>query len=264
MARRIRENAQGRGGEERAAAGVILLNRLAYRRRFIIRMKPIATLILATFTTAALAADYPRIIFSDDFAADGFGRAWGHYKSSSIVKDGVLKGITAPESDHAAVDVIRIAPETDLEVSVKFQFVSDQAKGFNIWLDDKDYKGSHAGHICSISVNPKAVTVADAKTGTFSNDIYARKKAVPPTLTADDKANLAKWTKSMPTTVSLKEWHTLVVRTSNDMVETSIDGKVVSSFQSPGVAHDHKTVVSLTTNRIDVNYDDFSIKGVAR
>jgi hypothetical protein len=196
-------------------------------------------------STTVFAVDYPRVIFSDDFAADGFGKAWGHYKSSSVVKGGVLVGITAPESDHAAVDVIKIAPETDLEVSVKFQFVSDQAKGFNVWLDDKDYKGSHAGHICSISVNPKAVVVADAKAGTFSNDIYTRKKTAP-------------------TTVSLKEWHTLTVRTQNDVVETSIDGKVVSSFQSPGVAHDHKTVVSLTTNRIDVEYDDFSIKGVAK
>ncbi len=226
-------------------------------------MKP-TLLFAALLCTTAFATDYPRVIFSDDFAADGFGKAWGHYKSSSVVKDGVLKGITAPESDHAAVDVIKIAPETDLEVSVKFQFVSDQAKGFNIWFDDRDYKGSHAGHICSISVNPKAVVVADAKAGTFSNDIYERKKAVPPTLTAEDKANMIKWTKSMPTTVSLKEWHTLVVRTQNDVVETSIDGKVVGSFRSPGVAHDHKTVVSLTTNRIDVNYDDFSIKGLAK
>lgn len=228
-------------------------------------MKSIRTLILASLiTNVAFAGDFTRVIFSDDFTADGFGKAWGHYKSSSVVKDGVLKGITAPESDHPAVDVIRIAPELDLEVSVKFQFASDQAKGFNVWLDDKDYKGSHAGHICSISVSPTSVTVADAKTGTFSNDIYERKKATPPTLTAEDKANLAKWTKTTPTTVSLKDWHTLVVRTTNDVVETSIDGKVVGSFTSPGVAHDHKTVVSLTTNRIDVNYDDFSIKGVAK
>ena len=227
-------------------------------------MKSTALILASFISTAALAADYPRVIFSDDFAADGFGKAWGHYKSSSVVKDGVLHGITAPESDHPAVDVIRIAPELNLEVSVKFQFTSDQAKGFNVWLDDKDYKGSHAGHICSISVNPKAVTVADAKAGTFSNDIYERKKATPPTLTAEDKANLLKWTKSMPTTVSLKEWHTLLVRTQGDTVETSIDGKVVGSFQSPGVAHDHKTVVSLTTNRVDVNYDDFSIKGAAK
>ncbi len=230
---------------------------------FSCRMKLILPLLLLA-TAATFAADYPRVIFSDDFTADGFGKTWGHYKSTSVVKDGVLRGITAPESDHSAVDVIRIAPELDLEVSVKFQFVSDQAKGFNIWFDDKDYKGSHAGHICSISVNPKAVVVADAKAGTFSNDIYTRKKATPPTLTSEDKANMIKWTKSMPTTVSLKEWHTLVVRTHNDTVETSIDGKVVGNFQSPGVAHDHKTVVSLTTNRIDVNYDDFSIKGAAK
>jgi hypothetical protein len=228
-------------------------------------MKPVFSILLASLvSTAALAADYPRLIFSDDFAADGFGKLWGHYKSSSVVKDGVLHGITAPESDHPAVDVIKIAPERDLEVSVKFQFVSEKALGFNVWLDDRDYKGSHAGHICSITVNPKAVTVADAKTGTFSNDIYERKKATPPTLTDEDRANLLKWTKSFPTPVSLKEWHTLTVRTANDVVEMSIDGKVVGSFTSPGVAHDHKTVVSLTTNRVDVDYDDFSIKGVAK
>jgi hypothetical protein len=232
-------------------------------------MKLLTSLFVAALTsTVALAqlpaSNYSRAIFSDDFAKDGFGKAWGHYKSSSVVKDGVLHGITAPESDHPAVDVIRIEPERDIEVSVKFQIVSEKANGFNVWLDDKDYKGSHAGHICSISVNPKAVTVADAKTGTFSNDIYERKKATPPTLTAEDKANLLKWTKSMPTTVSLKEWHTLTIRTQNDSVETSIDGKVVGTFQSPGVAHDHKTVVSLTTNRVDVDYDDFSIKGVAK
>jgi hypothetical protein len=28
-------------------------------------------------------------VFSDDFSADGFGKRWGHYKSGSVVKDGV-------------------------------------------------------------------------------------------------------------------------------------------------------------------------------
>lgn len=222
--------------------------------------------LFAIFLSASslLAADYPRVIFSDDFAADGFGKTWGHYKSASVVKDGVLHGITAPESDHPAVDVIRIAPERDLEVAVKFRINGEKTYGFNIWLDDKDYKGSHAGHICSITVTQKAVIMADAKTGTFANDIYARKKATPPALTEEDKANMAKWTKSFPNKVSLKDWHALVVRTANDVVEASIDGKVVGTFTSPGVAHDHKTVVSLTTNRVDVDYDDFSIKGAVK
>lgn len=221
-------------------------------------------LLVVSSATASFAADYTRLIFSDDFGKDGFGKEWGHYKSSSVVEDGVLHGITAPESDHPAVDVIKIAPDRDLEVAVKFRISNEKTYGFNVWFDDKAYKGSHAGHICSITVTRKAVNVADAKSGTFSNDIYERKKATPPTLTAEDKANIAKWTQSTPNTVSLKEWHTLVVRTNDDVVETSIDGKVVSTFRSPGIAHDHKTVVSLTTNRVDVDYDDFSIKGLTK
>lgn len=224
----------------------------------------IALLLASLASSGALALDYPRVIFSEDFSKDGFGKDWGHYKSSSVVKDGVLHGITAPESDHPAVDVIKIAPERDLEVSVRFRINNEKTYGFNVWLDDRDYKGSHAGHICSITVTQKAVVVADAKSGTFSNDIYERKKVTPPTLTAEDKANIAKWTQSTPNAISLKDWHTLVVRTNDDVVETRIDGKVVSTFKSPGVAHDHKTVVSLTTNRVDVDYDDFSIKGAAK
>lgn len=227
-------------------------------------MKALTVLSLLSAVSLGAAADFSRVIFADDFTAEGFGKAWGHYKSSSVVKDGVLHGITAPESDHAAVDVIRIAPERDLEVSVKFRINDTKVYGFNIWFDDKDYKGSHAGHICSIAVTQRAVIVADAKTGTFANEIYTRKKAMPPALTAEDKANMAKWTQSTPNAVSLNDWHTLVVRTIDDTVETSIDGKVISTFKSPGVAHDHKTVVSLTTNRVGVDYDDFSIKGVTR
>lgn len=103
-------------------------------------------------------AYYRKEIFADDFSADGFGERWAHYKSGSVVKGGVLVGITPEGSDHSAVDIIRFDPETDV----------------------------------------------------------------------------------------------------------SLDGEEAGAFQSEGVAHDHKTVVSLTTNAVDVEYDDFRIKaGVA-
>ncbi|WP_218280239.1 hypothetical protein [Verrucomicrobium spinosum] len=58
-------------------------------------MKSCLPLLLATLTAAsALAQDsgtYSRTIFADDFAKDGFGKRWGHYKSGSVVKDGVLQ-----------------------------------------------------------------------------------------------------------------------------------------------------------------------------
>lgn len=215
-------------------------------------------------STTAFAADYSRVIFSDDFSAEGFGKAWGHYKSASIVKDGVLVGITAPTSDHSAVDHIRLEGERDLEVSVKFRFVSDKAKSFNVWFDDKNYKGSHAGHICQATISPTGVNIADAKTGGFdlTGGLYDRKKANQ--LTDDEKKMLTTKATRVPAKVSLQEWHTLVVQTTGDELTVSIDGKAVGSFKSPGITHDTKSLVSLTTNAVDVEYDDFSIKGVAK
>lgn len=225
-------------------------------------MKHIVALIL--LSSSAFASDYPRVIFSDDFAADGFGKPWGHYKSSSVVKGGVLVGITAPTSDHSAVDHIRIEGERDLEVAVKFRFVSEKAKSFNVWFDDKNYKGSHAGHICQATVSPGAVNVADAKTGGFdlTGGLYDRKKANQ--LTNDEKKMLASKAKSFPGKLSLQEWHTLVVQTKGDEISVAIDGKPVGSFKSPGINHDTKSLISLTTNPVDVEYDDFSIRGVAK
>lgn len=60
--------------------------------------------------------------------------------------------------------------------------------------------------------------------------------------------------------LSLQDWHTLVVVTRGDEIFVSIDGKAVGSFKSEGINHDSKTLISLTTNAVDVQYDDFSIK----
>lgn len=231
-------------------------------RTFLFPMKLLFTLLALAATTHA--TDYPRVIFADDFSAEGFGKAWGHYKSSSIVKDGMLIGITSPTSDHSAVDHIRIEGERDLEVSVKFRFVSDKAKSFNVWFDDKNYKGSHAGHICQATISPTGINVADAKTGGFNLEggLYDRKKANQ--LTAEEKTMLAAKAKRFPATVSLQNWHTLVVQTAGDEITVSIDGKAIGSFKSPGITHETKSLISLTTNPIDVHYDDFSIKGVAK
>ena len=229
-------------------------------------MKSFIALALTSILTVLASAGepagyYSRTIFADDFSGSGFGQRWGHYKSGSVVKDGVLVGITPENSDHSAVDSIRFPAERDLEVSVKFRFVSEKAKSFNVWFDDKDFKDSHAGHICSVSISPAAVTIADAKTGNFRNDIYEKKKATPSTLTAEDKAMLATKNTKLTVKLALQEWHTLVIRTKGESIEVSLDGKVAGSFKSEGVAHDHKTLVSLTTNPVDVHYDDFSLKG---
>lgn len=221
--------------------------------------------VAAGFSPAAEPdASFSRVIFADDFSTGAFGKAWGHYKSGSVVKDGVLVGITPEGSDHSAVESIRFPGERDLELSVRFRFVSDKAKSFNVWFDDRNYKGAHAGHICQATISPGSVNLSDAKTGGFTleNDLYARKKANQ--LTAEEKAMLATKAKRFPVKISLNEWHTLVARTKGDELSVSIDGQPVGSFQSSGISHETKSLVSLTTNPVDVHYDDFALKGVAK
>jgi hypothetical protein len=62
----------------------------------------------------------------------------------------------------------------------------------------------------------------------------------------------------------LKKWCTLTARTQADQIEVLIDGKQIGSFKSPGVAHETKSLISLTTNAVEVQYDNFRIWGVAK
>ena len=105
------------------------------------------------------------------------------------------------------------------------------------------------------------MNLADAKTGGFdlTGGLYDRKKANQ--LTDAEKKMLAAKAKRVPTTVSLQDWHTLVVRTKGAELSVLIDGKLVGTFESEGISHATKSLVSLTTNPVDVNYDDFSLKG---
>jgi hypothetical protein len=203
---------------------------------------------------------YSELVFEDHFDKDGFGEAWSHYKSESEVKDGVLIGKTIDINDHAGVDAFRFTEgRRDLEISVKFNFAGETAEKFNVWMDDKDYKGSHAGHICSVFISPTSGSISDAKTGNFENTIYEKRKGGG---TLDDATQEMLKAKTANFVLDLKreEWHTLLIRTKGDEVVVSVNGFEVGKLKSEGLAHDTKSVVSLTTNIDDVHYDDFVIK----
>lgn len=222
--------------------------------------------LIALAATSALAQvpaeKYTRTIFSDDFAS-GFAKGWGHWKSISVAKDAAFVGITPEGSDHPAVDFINLDGERDLEVTVKFRFLGDKGKNFDIWLDDRKYAGSHAGHVCKVTTSLTGISIMDAKTGWFRSDLVAKRKT-PEGLSAEDQAYLKTKQVNFPVKYTLNEWHTLVVRSYNDVVEVLVDGAPVGSFKSEGFTHETKALVSLTTNLADVEYDDFSVKGVAK
>ncbi|MCB1207291.1 MAG: hypothetical protein KDN18_23770, partial [Verrucomicrobiae bacterium] len=146
-----------------------------------------------------------------------------------------------------------------LEISVKFNFAGESAERFNVWMDDKDYTGAHAGHICSVSISPTSGSVSDAKTGTMENAIYEKRKGGG---TLDSATEELLKTKTMNFTLDLKreEWHTLLIRTKGDEVVVLVNDYEVGKLKSEGISHETKSVVSLTTNINDVHYDDFVIK----
>lgn len=209
---------------------------------------------------AAGSPDYSELVFQDDFAGDGFGPRWTHYKSGSVIKDGVFEGITPVGSDHQAVDTIKFDGRRDLEVALKFKFGGAEAQRFNLKFDDSKYKGSHAGHICRVIVSRSNVALADDKTGAFANEIFERKSAGG--LDEATKKLLESKTAQFPASLNDGEWHDLLIRTHAERMTVSIDGKEVGELTSEGIAHSTKSVVGMATPGKGMFYDDFVVRAV--
>lgn len=205
------------------------------------------------------ASEYTEVMFTDDFTAADFGKEWGHYKSESILKGGVLIGRSIDVKDHAGCDSVKFEGRQDLEISVKFNFAGEEAERFNVWMDDKDFTGSHAGHICSVFISPTGGNISDAKTGAFENTIYEKRKGGAE-LDDATKEMLAKKTVNFTIELKRETWHTLVIKTKGDLVTVSVNGYEIAKMQSEGVAHPTKSLVSLSTYANDVHYDDFSVR----
>jgi len=210
--------------------------------------------------SAAEGQEYSKVLFEDDFSKDGFGEQWGHYKSGSTVKDGVLQGFSPDPSDHAAVDNVKIEGQQDMEISVKFRFMGEKGRQLDVWMDDWGYKDAHAGHICRVSVGRNYVSIIDAKEGSFRKDIYEKKKAGEE-LDKETLKSLEGKSAKFDLKIKADEWHTLTIRTKGDEVTALVDGKKAGSLKSGGIAHETKTLISLTTNEADIHYDDFVIRG---
>ncbi len=204
-------------------------------------------------------AYYKELIFEDDFSSKGFGERWKHYKSASVVKDGVFNGITSVDSDHQAVDTIKFEGWQDMEISVKFKFSGPEAKRFNLKFDDNKYKGSHAGHICRAIISPTMIILSDGKTGVFKNEIFEMKKS-PGGLDEKTKKLLESKSVKLPVKLKKEEWHDLLIRTKGESMTVTIDGKKVGKLQSEGVAHATKSSVGMATPGKGVFYDDFVVK----
>jgi hypothetical protein len=146
---------------------------------------------LVLITTTALSAELPAIparpiaqkkelLFSDDFQGATPAKVWHKVVPTFVVENGALKGTqtrdkTIPAAHgkpevkaHAAVHGLEI-PSKDSVVECRIRFAG--ATMMDVEFDDRQYTGSHYGHLCRAQVRLNGVTIIDERDGGMRNDI---------------------------------------------------------------------------------------------
>ena len=214
---------------------------------------------LLLFPALPLQAEppFPKVFFEDDFSGEKLGEKWGSWKSETVVRDGVMVGITPETADHPSVNTIVLPPVADLEVAVSFRFAGSDR--FNIMFRDLDYEGSHAGHICHVGISPDTVSLFDGKTRIFRKDLREKRKAGEK---LDPETQKMLKTRESKNKIKLdpEAWHKLRIRIEGDVLKVWIDNQQVGSLTSEGIAHQTISNMNITTVDREVHYDDFSIR----
>ena len=216
-------------------------------------MKPFLVLFFAFSAFAAEPlAQKGELIFSDDFERSELGE-WKPLIPSFAVQNGVLKGWQTRD-DHGAVGRV-YRPMKD--VIVEFKFKLDGSTGFNAVFDDKNHKGSHAGHICRVAFAPKQIRLGDDKEGVMRNDIFEMRKD-PAKKAEADKLLIGRGT-ATNITIDPKSWHRVTIEILGDQMKVTLDGKPAGLLRSPGIAHETKESFHFTVNGPGVLFDDIRI-----
>ena len=227
------------------------------------RLRPFLAL-SCLITSTAFAADLPPIpaepiaekkelLFSDDFQEAELGKVWHQAVPTFVIENGALKGTQTRDTDipatdgkpevkaHAAVHSL-VVPTKDSVIEVKIRF--EGATLMDVEFDDRNFTGSHYGHLCRAQVRLDKVTIVDERDGSQSNAIIELKK--DPIQNKDEINKLyATHTASFPAKLEAGKWYTLVVETVGDAMRVTIDGEPVAYFQSPGIGHPTKSQIEV-------------------
>jgi hypothetical protein len=224
---------------------------------------------LIAFTSVIAAEERGELIFEDHFersesqeTKDEPGNGWGTNSKSRAkdnkqvdLKDGAMRIFIHAEANHA-VSVTHPAEFTDGTVSLRFM-LEDAKDSLGLNFADLQFKEVHAGHLFVAKVSPKSVQLQDLKTGNMRLDIRETRQAKKP-LTAEQQQAIKGKDKTFPHTLEIGKWHDLVVKITGDTLSASIDGQLVGTFSSPGIAHPTKRTLRLAVARNAV-VDDVKI-----
>lgn len=203
------------------------------------------------------ARRYTKPLFEDDFSGAELGKEWKAYKSGSKIREGVLVGIEPPDAGHNSVNSVNLEPFGDVLVEIRFKF--EGAKRFAVAFNDRTYKGSHAGHICRVTVDAKSLAYQDGKTGVFKNEIFERRQKSRK-IDAATKKLLEGKSARIAHPFEKGRWYALSLRIQGDLIQALIDGRAVGQFRSEGIAHEGKRNVALVVSGREMHLDDLKIR----
>jgi hypothetical protein len=229
-------------------------------------MKRVFLFALMSIAPVMAAEDYGRLIFQDDFARkesqeqkDEPGNGWATNSESRAkghkqvdLRDGALYISTHAEANHAASATHKLE-FTDGVLALRFM-LPDARDSLGVNFADPECKEVHAGHLFAVKVSAKQVQLQDLKTGNMRLDIRRAREAKQKLTDEQEKALVGKQ-KVLPHAVEIGKWHDLLVKITGDEMSVSIDGRLVGTFQSPGIGHPTKRVLRLPTPR-QVAVDD--------
>lgn len=209
-------------------------------------------------------AEKKELLFSDNFESEP-AKMWHKVVPTFAVEGGVLKGTQTrdkevavpgkpPIKPHAAVHGLEI-PTRDSVVEVKIKL--DGASMVDVEFDDRQYKGSHYGHLCRAQVRLNGVTLIDERDGGMKNDIYAMNQ--DPAKKAEVQKLVAGRRVTYPAKLESGKWYTLVVETVGDEMRVTIDGKPAGYLKSSGIAHPTKSKIELGVSGKDGLFDDIKV-----
>jgi hypothetical protein len=215
---------------------------------------------------ATSIAEKKEALFSDDFEGAEPAKSWHRVIPTFVVEAGTLKGSQTrdkniPAADgkpavtaHAAVHGLEI-PTRDSVVEARIRF--EGASMIDVEFDDRQFTGSHYGHICRAQVRLNGITLIDERDGGMRNDIYEMKKDLA------KKAEVAKLVAGRSVTYPAKleagKWYNLVVETVGDEMRVTIDGKAAGYLKSSGIAHATKSKIELGVGGKDGFFDDIKV-----
>jgi hypothetical protein len=228
----------------------------------------------------SLAADPPAIpeksiavkkevLFSDDFKGER-SKLWHNVVPTFTWENGLLKGTQTrdqniPAQDgkpavqpHDAVYGLTV-PTKDSVVETKIKFAG--ATVMDVEFDDRNYTGSHYGHLCRAQVHLDRVEIIDERDGTQNEALNALAKDPDPAKRDEARRARAMHRASFPLAEKLEpnKWYDLVVETVGDAMRVTIDGKPVAYFKSSGIGHPTKSKIEIGVHGKDGYYDGFKV-----